>query len=96
MDISQAKGLHLIIHRAPSTLGLDAIQQSKKRLPEAFLRGVGVAEELISFLSATVEKTAAAPFDLHKLLLQGLQVCNKLHKDLQQSGIRCWLAAAVS
>lgn len=96
MDISQAKGLHLIIHRAPSTLGLDAIQQSKKRLPEAFLRGVGVAEELISFLSAPLRKRLRLPSTFISYSFKDSRYAINSTKDLQQSGIRCWLAAAVS
>lgn len=92
VDISRAKGLQQTIHRAPSTLGLDVIERASRRLPETFLRGVGVAEEFISLLLAPVGKRLHLPSTFISYSFSDSVFAKKLHDDLQQSGIRCWLA----
>jgi len=92
VDISRAKGLQQTIHRAPSTLGLDVVERASKRLPEAFLRGVGVAEDFISLLSAPIGKRQHLPSTFISYSFRNSAFAKKLHDDLQQSGIRCWLA----
>jgi len=43
-DLSQAIGLGSVIHRGPSTIGLDTITKSKGIIPEAFLQGCGLSD----------------------------------------------------
>lgn len=47
VDLSEVDGLKEIWHRAPSTVGIDTIYKSKGNIPEDFLRGCGVPEEII-------------------------------------------------
>ena len=49
LDLSVAKGLETVVHRAPSTIGIRTIYKSGGKIPEAFLRGCGVPEEFIAF-----------------------------------------------
>jgi hypothetical protein len=54
MDLSRAKELETIQHQGPSILGVDSIYRSKGKIPEAFLRGCGVPDFLITYLSTLV------------------------------------------
>ena len=47
-DLREAKGLHLIKHIGPCTVGIDTIYRSKGKIPERFLRGCGVPENMIT------------------------------------------------
>ncbi len=55
VDLSQVKGLDTIKHRGPSTIGIDTLFKSKGKIPDAFLRGCGVPENLISSLPILME-----------------------------------------
>jgi hypothetical protein len=48
-ELSSAIGLDSVIHRGPTTLGIDTIYRSSGALPESFLRGCGVFEEFITY-----------------------------------------------
>src|SRR5437764_565526 len=43
-DLSEVKGLDLVNHTGPSTIGIDTIYASKGKIPASFLRGCGVPE----------------------------------------------------
>lgn len=48
-DLSQTDGLETISHRNPSTIGVDTLQLSKGKIPEAFLRGCGLSDADIEY-----------------------------------------------
>jgi uncharacterized protein YjbI with pentapeptide repeats len=91
VDLSSCSGLDSIEHVGPSTLGVDSIIQSKGRIPEAFLRGVGLSDEWTAYIPSLVwdgiqffscfisYSSADKPFAL------------RLYDALQSKGIRCWL-----
>lgn len=92
VDLSKAKGLDTAIHDEPSTIGVDSLYQSRGIIPEAFLRGCGMADNMITFVSSLVTSAidyyncfisySLADEDFAKLLLD----------TLQGAGIRVWLA----
>jgi uncharacterized protein YjbI with pentapeptide repeats len=43
LDLRQTKGLETLRHSAPSTVGTDTLSRSLGKIPEAFLRGCGLA-----------------------------------------------------
>src|SRR5436190_635583 len=49
-DLRNVKGLNEIRHRGPSTIGIDTLQRSQGKIPEAFLRGCGVPDSWIEYL----------------------------------------------
>jgi hypothetical protein len=75
----------------PSTLGVDSIIRSKGRIPEIFLRGVGLPDQWIDYIPSLVwdgiqffscfisYSSVDKPFAL------------RLYDALQTKGIRCWL-----
>jgi len=50
VDLSVAKGLETVQHEGPSAVGVDTLFKSQGKIPEAFLRGCGVPDELIAQL----------------------------------------------
>jgi hypothetical protein len=54
VDLSSIRGLEIIQHRSPSTIGIDTLQQSGK-LPEIFLRGCGIPQTTIDNLRYIVD-----------------------------------------
>jgi hypothetical protein len=71
---------------------LDVIERATRPLPETFLRGVGIAEDFISLLSAPIGNRLHLPSTFISYSFRDSAFAKKLHDDLQQSGIRCWLA----
>jgi hypothetical protein len=91
VDLSSCSGLDLVQHLASSTIGVDSIILSKGRIPEIFLRGVGLPDEWIAYIPSLIGdgiqffscfisySSADKPFAI------------RLHDALQSKGIRCWL-----
>jgi hypothetical protein len=48
LDLAEVKGLDTVQHYGPSTLDIDTLYKSKGKIPEVFLRGCGVPENLIT------------------------------------------------
>lgn len=93
LDLSQAKNLETVIHKRPSSIGLDTIYKSGGNIPDTFLRGCGVPESFISYLKDRVG--FAKPVDFHSCFIsyshKDKSFAKRLHNDLQERGIRCWL-----
>ena len=49
VDLSAVKGLDTVRHTGPSTIGIDTLYKSKGNIPEVFLRGCGVPEDMIAY-----------------------------------------------
>jgi hypothetical protein len=91
VDLSSCRGLELGKHKAPSTLGIDSIIRSNGRIPEVFLRGVGLPDDWITYIPSLIGdgiqffscfisySSVDKPFAL------------RLYDALQSKGIRCWL-----
>src|SRR6202035_5133059 len=50
VDLSLCFALDSVVHQWPSSLGVDSIIRSKGRIPEIFLRGVGLPDYWIDYL----------------------------------------------
>jgi uncharacterized protein YjbI with pentapeptide repeats len=92
VNLSQVKGLEGIRHSGPSTIGIDTIYHSQGKIPEPFLRGAGVPENLITFMkSLTVSALEFySCFISHSTKDQ--EFAERLHADLQAKRVRCWFA----
>ena len=110
IDLSVAQGLDSVVHRAPSTLGVDALARSGGQIPESFLRGCGLSDvqiqtakfnnphltfDQIITITTTVQEWLVEP----KLpacfigyIANDETFAQQLYHDLQQYGVRCWLA----
>jgi TIR domain/Pentapeptide repeats (8 copies) len=92
VDLSTARGLETALHGGPSTIGIDTLYRSKGNIPQAFLRGAGVPDEMISYSKSLVGR----PFEFYSCFIsyssKDEEFAKRLHSDLQNQGVRCWFA----
>ncbi len=91
VDLSTAKGLDQVQHIGRSTVGIDTLYLSKGEIPEIFLRGAGVPDEII-VLQATLR---GQPVEFYSVFISyshaDKSFARRLYDGLQGRGIRCWL-----
>ncbi len=92
IDFRTIKGLEAIYHDGPSTISIDSIYLSQGQIPAAFLRGVGIPDQLITYIRSLVQ----TPIEYHSCFIsyssKDENFAERLYNDLQSSGIRCWFA----
>jgi hypothetical protein len=91
VDLSSVHGLETIQHNGPSTIGIDTLYRSQGNIPEIFLRGAGVPDDMISYMKSLVGR----PFEFYSCFISyshaDQSFARRLHDQLQGRGIRCWL-----
>lgn len=91
VDLSAAKGLDLVHHRMPSIVDIHTLRRSKGEIPEIFLRGVGLPDEMIRYAFSLHRK----PIEFYSCFISyshtDVQFARRLHDSLQRRNIRCWL-----
>jgi uncharacterized protein YjbI with pentapeptide repeats len=91
LDLSQTKGLDTCDHLGPSIIDHRTLQRSGQ-LPLSFLRGCGLPDNLIEYLPALFNQ----PIQFYSCFIsyssQDDEFAQRLHADLQNSGVRCWFA----
>jgi uncharacterized protein YjbI with pentapeptide repeats len=92
VHLSDAKGLETVRHYGPSMVGLDTIYRSEAKIPEIFLRGAGVPDEFIAYMTSLV----ANPIEFYSCFLsyssRDGEFAERLHGDLRNRHVRCWFA----
>ena len=90
VDLSGAKGLETIQHDGRSTVGIDTIYKSRGEIPEMFLRGCGVSDEVIA-----LARSIGRPIEFYSCFIsyahEDKLFARRLHDALQGRGVRCWL-----
>jgi len=93
-DLTGAKGLADVRHGAPSTIGVDTLIKSQGKIPDVFLRGCGVPEELIVQLPAIVG--SMAPIQFYSCFIsyssEDDAFAKRLHARLIAEKLRVWFA----
>lgn len=93
-DLSTVKGLDAVIHKGPSTIGIDTLFRSQGRIPEVFLRGCGVPESLIEYLPSLLG--AMQPIQFYSCFISysahDQEFAQRLFDRLQGQGLRVWFA----
>ena len=90
VNLSSCTGLESCVHRGQSNLDYRTLQRSGL-LPRAFLRGVGLPDNLIDQLPRLLGPIQFySPFISHSSKDQVF--VDRLHADLQAKGVRCWFA----
>lgn len=92
LDLSKTSGLKTVRHNNPSTIGLDTIYRSGGKIPEEFLRGCGVTEEMIEFSNSLRGKAIRYHSCFISYASADERFARKLHDDLQMNGVRVWFA----
>jgi hypothetical protein len=92
VDLNEAINLETAVHLGPSTLGVDTIQRSRGNIPDAFLIGAGVSEQLL----ACIHSFGRAPFDYYTCFISysshDQHFVEILCQDLRKAGVLCWYA----
>ncbi len=92
VDLNETINLETVVHLGPSTIGIDTIQQSRGNIPDVFLRGAGVSEQLL----ACIHSSGRAPFDYYTCFISysshDQRFVENLYQDLRKEGVLCWFA----
>ncbi len=92
VDLQRVKGLDTVIHRGPSSVGIDTLYRSKGHIPDIFLKGVGAPDSFIEYAHSLVTN----PIQYYTCFLSHCSkdeaFAQRLYTDLQSKGVRCWYA----
>ena len=92
VDLSSALGLDTINHLGPSSIDIDTIFRSRWSIPEVFLKGLGVPEIFVDYMSSLIDRIS----DYYSCFIsysgEDQKLADRLFDDLQREGIRCWHA----
>jgi hypothetical protein len=92
VDLSTAKGLEMVDHEGPSTIGIDTIYLSQGNIPEVFLKRAGVPDSFLDYMRSLV----SSPIDYYSCFIsyssKDQTFAERLHADLQSKRVRCWFA----
>jgi hypothetical protein len=92
VDLKETINLETVVHLGPSTIGIDTIQRSRGKIPDVFLRGAGVSEQLF----ACFHSLGRAPFDYYTCFISyssyDQHFIEILYQDLRKEGVLCWYA----
>jgi len=91
-DLTGVRGLAAVHHIAPSRIDLETVFRSRGRIPEAFLRGIGLPDGFILYVRSLVEESVQFFSCFISYSSRDRQFAQRLHNDLQSSGVRCWFA----
>jgi TIR domain/Pentapeptide repeats (8 copies) len=91
-DLSRVKGLESVVHRAPSTIGVDTIYKSRGEIPEVFLRGCGVPDDFITYMRSLVVR----PIQFYSCFIsystRDEEFARRLYSRMRDEGLRVWFA----
>jgi asparagine synthetase B (glutamine-hydrolysing) len=90
LDLSMTKGLETVQHYYPSTLGIDTIYTSQGRIPQAFLRGVGLDDTFIAYVYSLTNSSIQYYTCFLSYSSKDRAFAERLYTDLQSKGIHCW------
>ena len=94
IDLSGVKGLELVTHKFPSTIGIDIIIRSQGKIPEIFLREAGVPQSIIEQIPTLID--SLKPIDYYSCFISYSSkddaFAKRLYADLQSHNIRWWFA----
>lgn len=91
LDLSEAVGLDTVVHKRPSTVGIDTVYRSQGNIDTIFLRGCGVPDDMIAYI-----KSIAGAIQFYSCFIsystKDQAFADRLYADLQARGVRCWFA----
>jgi len=90
IDLSEVTGLEHVRHLGPSYISIDTLYKSKGNIPEVFLRGCGVPEDMIAYACSLRGRA----IDFYSCFIshsaKDKRFCERLYADLQAKGVRVW------
>jgi hypothetical protein len=91
VDLSRCKNLDAVQHVGPCPIDIRTLQRSGS-LPLVFLRGVGLPDTLIEYLSSLLGQPIQHYSCFISYSSKDDEFARRLHADLQDKGVRCWFA----
>lgn len=93
-DLSEVKGLEIILHLGPSSIGVDTLYKSRGKIPEAFLRGCGILEDFIPFIPSHFGIQQAIQFYscFISYSKQDEEFARRLYSRMRDAKLRVWFA----
>ncbi|MBI5818735.1 MAG: toll/interleukin-1 receptor domain-containing protein [Verrucomicrobia bacterium] len=93
-DLSAAKGLEKVKHLAPSSIGVDTLYVSAGKIPDEFLRGVGIPDVFIEYTRALFGREPAIQFYscFISYSTHDEEFARRLHSRLRDEHVRVWFA----
>jgi uncharacterized protein YjbI with pentapeptide repeats len=91
VDLTGVTGLKQCTHYGPCTIDHRTLQKSWP-LPLAFLRGVGLPDNLIEYLPSLFNQAIQHYSCFISYSSKDDDFARRIHADLQNSGVRCWFA----
>jgi len=93
-DLAAARGLAEVVHSGPSTLGVDTLYLSKGMIPERFLRGCGVPENLVRYIPSLLNSEDGIQFYscFISYSTKDKEFADWLHGRMHQAHLRVWYA----
>lgn len=92
VDLTNVKGLESVKHHGPSTIGTDTFSRSGGNIPQIFLWGAGVSDDLITYTVSLAKKPNRYYYCVISYSNQDQEFAEHLFNALQQKGVRCWYA----
>jgi hypothetical protein len=92
LDLRGVIGLAMVNHSGPSTIGIDTIYNSQGNIPDTFLRGAGVPENLIAYIESLISQVIEFYSCFISYSSKDERFAERLYADLQTKGVRCWYA----
>ena len=91
-DLSTIKGLETVTHLGPSTVGIDTLLKSDGKIAEAFLRGVGIPEDFITFIPSLVGRAIEFYSSFISYSHHDEEFARRLHSRMRGENLRVWYA----
>jgi TIR domain len=92
VNLTTVRGLDTLNHFGPSTIGIDTLYRSQGNIPEVFLRGAGVPDDMITYSKSLVGQ----PFQYDSCFISYSShdeaLAQRLRTDLRAHKVRCWFA----
>jgi uncharacterized protein YjbI with pentapeptide repeats len=91
IDLTGTTGLETCEHAGPSVIDFRTLEQSHP-LPLAFLRGVGLPDNMIDYLPPLLSQSIQYYSCFISYSSRDDDFARRIHADLQNKGVRCWFA----
>jgi hypothetical protein len=91
-DLSDVHGLEKVRHLGPSHISVDTLFQSDGKIPAVFLRGAGVPEDFITFVSSLVGRAIEFYSCFISYSHQNEEFSQRLHSRMRSENLRVWYA----
>ena len=91
LDLRSCSGLEETSHDGPSEITISTVYKSKGKIPEIFLKGVGLSDNFILYIQSLTQDALEYYSCFISFSSNDLDFTERLHTDLDREGVRCWI-----